>query len=78
MACDLTMPIIRAPGAARRSPAVKTAANDAKQERQQIKAMQADLQTIVDGIDGTTTLAQLRGHVKDTARAVRRLVRLVD
>jgi hypothetical protein len=72
------MPIIRAPGAARRSPAVKTDAAAARQERQQIKALQTDLQTIIDGIDGTTTLAQLRGHVRDMARAVRRLVRLVD
>lgn len=72
------MPIIRAPGAARRSPAVKTDAATAKQERQQIKALATDLQAIIDGIDANTTLAQLRGHVKDVARATRRLVRLVD
>lgn len=76
MACNLTMPIIRAPNAGRRSATVKAEATAARQERQQIKALQADLQTIIDGIDGTTTLAQLRNHVKDVARTLRRVVRL--
>lgn len=72
------MPIIRAPGAARRSAVVKTETAAAKQEKQQVKALRTDLQAIVDGIDANTNQAQLRTYVKDLARIVFRLVRLVD
>lgn len=56
--------------------AVLTEKQAAKTERQAVKALQTDLQAIVDGIDGNTTLAQLRNHVKDVARTLRRVVRL--
>jgi hypothetical protein len=60
----------------KRGPAVVAARAADKAERQAVKALQADLQAIVDGIDGTTTLAQLRGHVKEVARISRRILRL--
>ena len=71
------MPIIRAPGAARRSPAVIKARQDDKAERQAVKALQADMQAVLDGITPATTLAQLRGYTQDLARALRRTVRLL-
>ena len=60
----------------KRSAAVVAEKQAAKTERQAVKALQSDLQTIIDGIDGNTTLAQLRNHVKDLARTLRRVVRL--
>jgi len=60
----------------KRSAAVIAAKAADKAERQAVKALQTDLQAVVDGIDGTTTLAQLRNHVKDLARISRRLLRL--
>lgn len=60
----------------KRSAAVVAEKRAAKTERQAVKALQTDLQTIIDSIDTTTTLAQLRNHVKDLARTLRRVVRL--
>ncbi len=64
------------PIAHKRSAAVVAEQQAAKTERQAVKALQTDLQTIIDSIDTTTTLAQLRNHVKDLARTLRRVVRL--
>jgi hypothetical protein len=49
----------------------------ARAERQAVKALQTDLQAIIDGITPATTLAQLRGYVQDLTRALRRTVRLL-
>ena len=61
----------------RRSAAIRTEAADAKTERQALRAIVADLQVIIDSITTATTLADLRGHVKDLTRATRRLIRAV-
>ena len=50
---------------------------DKKAERQTIKLEIAALQAIIDGITGATTLADLRGYVKDLCRTVKRLTRIV-
>lgn len=60
----------------KRSVAVVAAKAAEKAERQAMRAQQADLQAIVDGIDSGTTLAQLRGHVKEVARTSKRIIRL--
>jgi hypothetical protein len=60
----------------KRSAAVIAQNQADRAERQAVKALQADLQTIVDSIDTTTTLAQLRNHVKDVTRNLRRVLRL--
>jgi hypothetical protein len=59
-----------------RTPAVIAAKKSERQERQAVKALQADLQAIVDGITSATTLADLRGFVRDLARTLRRTLRL--
>jgi len=64
------------PIAHKRSAAVVAAKAAEKTEKQAVKALQTQLQTIVDGITGATTLADLRGYVKDLARTLRRVVRL--
>lgn len=61
----------------RRSAAIRTATADAKTERQALRAIVADLQVIIDSITTATTLADLRGYVKDLTRATRRLIRAV-
>lgn len=61
----------------RRSAAVRQETADARTERQAVRALATDLQTIIDGITAATTLADLRGHVKDLTRTTRRLLRLV-
>lgn len=60
----------------KRSAAVAAENAADKAERQAVKALQTDLQAIVDGITGATTLADLRGFVKDVARIARRIIRL--
>ena len=70
MAC-LSMPINH-----KRSAAVVTARAADKAERQAVKALQTDLQATLDAITSTTTLAQLRGHVQDVTRVLRRTIRL--
>ena len=60
----------------KRSEAVVAAKAAERAERQAVKALQADLQATLDAINNTTTLAQLRGHVQDVARTVRRVIRL--
>jgi hypothetical protein len=71
------MAIIRKPGEARRSAAVVKARQDEKTERQAVKALQQDLQTINTEITPQTTLAQLRKHVQDHVTITRRLLRLL-
>lgn len=61
----------------RRSAAVRQELADARTERQAVKALAAELQAIIDGISPVTTLAELRGHVKDLTRTTRRLLRVV-
>lgn len=65
------------PIAHKRSAAVVAARQAERQERQQVRALQQDLQGIIDGITPQTTLAQLRGYVQDLARISRRMVRLL-
>lgn len=61
----------------RRSAAIRTETAGAKAERQTLRAIVADLQVIIDSITTATTLADLRGYVKDLTRATRRLIRAV-
>lgn len=61
----------------RRSASVRQEHTDARTERQAVKALVGDLQTIIDSITATTTLADLRGYTKDLTRTVRRLIRVV-
>ena len=61
----------------RRNAAVRQETADAKAERQAVRALATELQTIIDGITAATTLAELRGHVKDLTRTTRRLLRAV-
>ena len=61
----------------KRSPAVVAARQAERQERQQVRALQQDLQAIIDGITPATTLAQLRGFTQDLTRVTRRLLRLL-
>lgn len=61
----------------RRSAAIRTETADAKAERVALRAIAADLQVIIDSITTATTLADLRGCVKDLTRATRRLIRAV-
>ena len=61
----------------RRSAAVRQELSDARAERQAVKALAAELQTIIDGITAATTLGDLRGYVKDLTRTTRRLLRAV-
>lgn len=60
----------------KRSAAVVAEKQAAKTERQAVKALQTDLQTIIDAITNATTLGELRGYVKDLTRTLRRVVRL--
>lgn len=60
----------------KRSAAVVAQRNADKAERQAVKGLQKDLQDVLDGINGTTTLAQLRNYVQDVARVSRRILRL--
>jgi hypothetical protein len=59
----------------RRNAAVVTESNEAQTEREALRALRADLQVIVDAITSATTLAELRGFVKDIARIIRRLIK---
>lgn len=68
---------LRPVGGERRSAAVRQEVADARTERQAIKALAIDLQTIINGITPATTQAELRGHVKDLTRTTRRLLRAV-
>ena len=61
----------------RRNAAVRQETANAKAERQAVRALATELQTIIDGITAATTLADLRGYVKDLTRTTRRLLRLV-
>lgn len=61
----------------RRSAAVRQELADTRAERQAVKALVVELQTIIDGISPATTLADLRGYVKDLTRTTRRLLRAV-
>lgn len=61
----------------RRNAAIRQEHADARAERQAVKALATDLQTIIDSITGATTLGDLRGYVKDLTRATRRLLRAV-
>lgn len=68
---------LRAINAERRSAAIRQERADAKAERQAIRALATELQTIIDSITAATTLGDLRGYVKDLARTTRRLLRAV-
>ena len=68
---------LRPINAERRSAAVRQELADARAERQAVKALAAELQTIIDSISGATTLGDLRGYVKDLTRTTRRLLRAV-
>lgn len=59
------------------TPAVATDVNAARTERQAVRALAAELQAIINSITPATTLADLRGHVKDLTRTTRRLLRAV-
>ena len=61
----------------RRSAAIRQESADARTERQAVRALAAELQAIIDSITPATTLADLRGHVKDLTRTTRRLLRAV-
>ena len=61
----------------KRSPAVVAARQAERQERQQVRALQQDLQAINADITPQTTLAQLRKHVQDHVVISRRLLRLL-
>jgi len=61
----------------RRNAAIRQELSDARAERQAIKALATDLQTIIDSITGATTLGDLRGFVKELTRTTRRLLRAV-
>ena len=50
---------------------------DKKAERRAIKAEIAVLQGVIDGITPATTLAELRGYVKDMARSAKRIARIL-
>lgn len=59
------------------TPTVVTGVNAARAERQAVKVLATELQTIIDSITGATTLGDLRGYVKDLTRTTRRLLRAV-
>jgi len=61
----------------RRNAVIRQEHADARAERQAVKALAADLQTIIDSITAATTLGELRGYVKDLTRTTRRLLRAV-
>ncbi len=61
----------------RLTPAEIAEAADKKAERQAIKAEIATLQAIIDGISAATTLADLRGYVKDLTRSTKRIARIL-
>lgn len=61
----------------RRSAAIRQESADARTERQAVRALAAELQAIINSITPATTLADLRGHVKDLTRTTRRLLRAV-
>ena len=65
------------PIAHKRSAAVIAARQADREERQAVRALQTDLQATLDAITPATTLAQLRGHVQDVTRALRRTIRLL-
>ena len=48
-----------------------------KAERQAAKAEIAAIQIIIDSISGATTLGDLRGYIKDLAKTLKRVTRLV-
>ena len=47
-----------------------------KADRQAIKAAIVDIQAVIDGITAATTLADLRGYVKDLAKVTKRLAQI--
>lgn len=61
----------------RRTGAVVTETTDIKAERQALKAQITALQTIIDSITGATTLGDLRGYVKDVAKSVKRIAKIL-
>lgn len=63
-------------GTERRSQAVRAESAAAKAERQALKAIVADIQTIIDTYDAMTN-AQQRAAIKDIARYLKRLIKLL-
>lgn len=61
----------------RRTSAAATEVVDKRAERQAVKDQISALQTIIDSITGATTLGDLRGYVKDLARVLRRVARIL-
>ena len=61
----------------RRTGTVATEVSDIKAERQALKAQITALQTIIDSITGATTLGDLRGYVKDVAKSVKRIAKIL-
>ena len=51
--------------------------DDKRIERLAVKDQIAALQLTIDSITAATTLGELRGHVKDVARTLRRVARIL-
>jgi hypothetical protein len=61
----------------RRTSAAAAEVADKRAERQAVKDQISALQTIIDSITAATTLGDLRGYVKDLARVLRRVARIL-
>lgn len=57
----------------KRSPAVASERAAAKAEKDAVKALKTDLQAVVDGLTGSSNLADVRQAVKDLARITKRI-----